>query len=102
MNRLPLVMAITFFTIDLLSVIYLNICTESIRCASVAHVWNEIHSPIRLFIEPLIFPEVNTHPLSITLLDMFFYDGACILQSTLIGYGTGLLIRNILIPRDRD
>ena len=102
LKNLPIILGIGFSVIDLLSVIFLNVYTNSESYATVAPIWNDVHEPIRSLIEPLIFPKVTSHPLSITFIDMMMYYFFCILQSTLLGFGTGWLIRFIISGKSGD
>ncbi len=92
LQNLPLILGGSFLVIDLLSIIFLNSYSNSVYYSTIAPIWNDVHEPIRSLIEPLIFPKVTTHPLSITSMDMMLYYFFCILQSALLGFGVGWLI----------
>lgn len=93
LKKIPVLLAVLFSMLDLLYVVFLNFFTCSKSYHALARIWNDIHAPVRFFADPMIFPVITTHPLSITLLDVLLYDGICILQSTVIGYVIGLLIQ---------
>lgn len=108
LNKTPLKLALVFTFLDLLCVVLLQAFAWSKYLEKVIEFdkwskiyspilvgWNAIHSPIRNIIEPMLFPIITTHPLSITLSDMVIYYGVCILQSTVIGLVIGWLIQKI-------
>jgi len=57
---------------------------------SALRMWNTIHYPVRLLIEPVLFPLVNAHASYPSSLIFHLYEAICILQSVLIGYILGL------------
>lgn len=76
-----------FFTLfDVVCVIILSIESAS---DWVSPWWRAIHSPIHRYLDPLIFPVVTSHPLSISDARMVVYKAASITQFTLIGAFSG-------------
>lgn len=102
LKNLPIILGGVFLVIDLLSVIFLNIYTNSAYFEAVTPIWNDVHGPIRTLVEPFIFPKVTSHPLSITSIDMMLYYFFCILQSALLGFGIGWLIRFVMSDKSGD
>lgn len=64
----------------------------------IMHYWNEVHFPIRFFIEPIILPISTAHPLSVPLWLILFYQVLCVFQSTLVGYILGVIIQYLKLP----
>lgn len=60
---------------------------------SAMRLWNFIHLPVRRLVEPVLFPVVTSHPLSPSDAVFVLYAAVCLLQSALVGYAVGLLIR---------
>ena len=59
------------------------------------YLWNVVHFPIRFFIDPIFFPIITSHPLSIDTLSILIYEIICIFQSALIGYFFGIIIQKL-------
>ena len=58
---------------------------------SAMRMWNTIHYPVRLLIEPFLFPLVTTNSPYPGALIFYIYEAICIMQSVLIGYILGLV-----------
>lgn len=55
--------------------------------------WNSLHTPIRTVVEPLLFAVVEAHPENPGDGTFIAYYALCIVQSVIIGYIIGLLVR---------
>jgi hypothetical protein len=72
---------------------------------SAGSLWNAIHLPVRRLIEPILIPVVIVHPQYPSDWVFYLYQTLCFMQSLLIGYVLGLLIRFVLrwkSPRSSD
>jgi hypothetical protein len=58
---------------------------------SALRMWNTIHYPVRMLIEPILFPLVNAQSSYPSSLIFHLYEAICILQSVLIGYVLGVV-----------
>lgn len=56
-------------------------------------IWNAVHAPIRRLVEPALFPIVSSHPPHPDTGWFMLYYVVCVLQSVLLGYVVGLLVR---------
>lgn len=105
----PMVWAFSFSVIDLLWLLVLHTVVWSRSAENVVplgtwwnitdsamKLWNTIHLPVRRLIEPILFPVVTSHPLSPSDSIFFVYETLCILQSALVGYAIGVLIRWVM------
>jgi hypothetical protein len=64
---------------------------------SALHLWNSMHLPVRRLIEPILIPVITTSDPSYPGdWAYYLYLALCLLQSMVIGYVLGLLIRSIL------
>lgn len=94
LRKPPFHLAAIFFSLDVLWVIAIHVFSGTAAFNPLVQMWNYVHFPIRFFVEPMMFPVITTHPLSISATDLLLYEGICTLQSVLLGYGLGWLIKN--------
>lgn len=64
-------------------------------------MWNAAHKPIRIIIEPILFPVVTFHPPTPSGAVFLIYQGLCVLQFVLIGYIIGLGVSHINRVKNR-
>lgn len=104
--KIPIYFAIFFSVVDIVWLLLLDIHGWSISLGYIVFqdmwwdigdrammLWNQIHFPTRYFIEPILFPVVTFHPLSISSTTIFIYQTLCVLQSTITGFILGILVQ---------
>ena len=108
----PIVWAFSFAVFDLLWLLGLHAVAWSRATDKVVSVgtwwsitdsamklWNTLHVPVRRLIEPILFPVVTSHPLSPSDSVFLVFETLCVLQSVIVGYAVGVMIRWAMQPK---
>lgn len=55
-------------------------------------LWNIVHKPVRIFVEPILFPVITFHPPTPSAAIFLLYEILCVVQFFLVGYAVGLTV----------
>jgi hypothetical protein len=99
-EKSPLLMAIGLTVVDITWVLLINIYTDPHGSYVWIEFWNKVHAPIQSFLDSYVFNMIATNSPSTNITDMLVYEGVCVLQSTVLGYVLGILIRRIMMKKN--
>jgi hypothetical protein len=94
-RSLPLLIGTIFFLVDLLWIgglwVFGSVLSEWDLNMVLTQVWNTVHTPARLVLEPILFPAAMTHSLSPPWAIWWLYFVGCAVQSLLVGMMCGYI-----------